>query len=192
MPVSKNSVQEGALMTAEALGITRFQASNEWLDCYLLQSPIQPSYKLRGKGDSWLPNNHASAMANVSSVSSQCELRNIWNMDESGLFFRTGPIRSYLPASESRSQIRGTEFGKYKDTVAIVLAHNADGQHHKPVAYIGSAKNPRCFGLNRYDSLKTKYRSQENGLTDLMALKIGSSGGTSRFAKSLADPGFLQ
>ena len=84
-------------------------------------------------------------------------------MDESGSFFRRGPNRSYLSAFESRSQVRGTEFGNYKDRVTILLSCNADGSHGKPVTYIGSAKNPSYFRSNRYNLFKTKYRSQENG-----------------------------
>ena len=61
-------------------------------------------------------------------------------MDEFGLFFRMGPNRSYLSDSESRSQVRETEFGRCKDIVTVVLACNADELHRKPVTYIGSAK----------------------------------------------------
>ena len=96
MHVSKNLSQERALMIAEALGIAVFQASNSWLDVYLRLSPIQPSYKLRGKGNSMFPPNHASAMVNLRAISSQYELGNIWTMDESVLFFRMCPNRSYL------------------------------------------------------------------------------------------------
>ena len=50
------------------------------------------------------------------------------------------PNRSYLSASESRSQIRGTEFRKFNDTVTIMLAFNTDRSHYMPVTYIVSAK----------------------------------------------------
>ena len=103
MSVSKNLIKERALMTAEALPITGFQAPNGWLNHYLRRSPIQPAYKLRGKGDSSLPNNPAYTVTNLSEVSFHCGICNICNMDESGLFFRMGQNRSYLSVSESRS-----------------------------------------------------------------------------------------
>ena len=79
-------------------------------------------------------------------------------MYESGLLFRMGPNCSYLSASESRSLVRGTEFGRYQGRVTIVLAYNADTSHYVATTYIESAKNPMCFRLSVYDSLKTRYR----------------------------------
>ena len=76
------------------------------------------------------------------------------------IIFRMGPNRSYLSASKSRAQVRGTEFQKHNDSVTIVLACNADGSHHMPATYNGSPTNPRYFRSNRYDLLKTIYRSQ--------------------------------
>ena len=38
----------------------------------------------------------------------------VYNMDETGLFYRLGPNRSYLLASEDRRNIRGTELQKCK------------------------------------------------------------------------------
>ena len=52
-------------MTAESYEVTGFQASNGSLDRNLRQSSIQPSYRLRGKGDSNLPTNHTSAMVDL-------------------------------------------------------------------------------------------------------------------------------
>ena len=43
-------------------------------------------------------------------------------MDESGLFFRMDPRKSYLSKEDDRSAIRGTEFNKHKDRVTMVLA----------------------------------------------------------------------
>lgn len=70
------------------------------------------------------------------SAASQYEPYNVWNMDESGLFFPMGPNRSYYSASEFRLEIRGTEFGKCKDRVTIVSPCNADGSQRTTTSYI--------------------------------------------------------
>ena len=87
MPVSKSLIEERAVMTAEMLGITVFKASNGWLERYLRRSSIQPPYKLRGKGNAILPPCHTSRMVEIRSTASQYEPCNIWNLNESGLFF---------------------------------------------------------------------------------------------------------
>ena len=75
-----------------------------------------------------LPPNRVSTLAGLRAISFQYELGNIWNMDESGLFFRMGSNRSYLSAFESRSQVCGTEFGKYKDR-ATLMDHTIRQSH---------------------------------------------------------------
>ena len=93
-------------------------------------------------------------------------------MYESGLLFRMGPNCSYLSASEFRSMIRGTEFSRYQDRVTTVVAYSPDASHHVATTYIESAKNPSCFRLGGYDSLKTRYRLQKNGWMDSNGFKI--------------------
>ena len=85
-------------MTAGTLGITGFEASYGWLERHLRRSPVQRSYKLIGKGNATVPHCHTSRMVKICSAVSQNEPCNICNMDESGLYFRMGPDRSYLSA----------------------------------------------------------------------------------------------
>ena len=104
-----------------------------------------------------------SATNALRSIYALYEPSNIWNMDESGLFFRMGSHQSYLSSTEFRHETRGTELGKQKDRVTMVLACNADGSNVIPARYIGLAKNFRCFRAGDYESLKTRYRSQKMG-----------------------------
>ena len=166
LPVTMSLIQERAKMIAESLGIMNFAASRGWLDKFLRRSPIQPSFKLYGKGNASLPALHAERMNELRQIVSEYEVRNVYNMDESGLFYRMGPRRSYLSANERRSQTRGTEFNKHKERVTIVLSCNADGSHILPVQYIGSAANPRCFRDHHYDNQRLRYNSQKNGWMD--------------------------
>ena len=78
-------------------------------------------------------------------ISAQYHLRDIRNMDESGLFFRMGPQRSYSSVTEVRLETRFTQFSKHRDRITMVLACNSDASRILPVRYIESVPNQRCF-----------------------------------------------
>ena len=60
---------------------------------------------------------------------------NIFNMDESGLFYRAMPARTYLAANESRRTVRGTKALKAKDRVTVVFCCNATGKNTGTLGY---------------------------------------------------------
>ena len=118
-----------------------------------------------------LPADHAERMQEIREVSAQYQLKNIWNMDESGLFYRNGPRRSYLTSNENRSETRGTELQTHKQRVSIVMAVNADGSHSFPEHYIGQSQNAVCFRPQHFNYLKELYHSQQNGWMDSNGFK---------------------
>ena len=164
--VSSKLLTTRALTIASELDIEGFHASNGWLEKFIRKSPVQPSFKLHGKGGSVLPSSHVERMEQIRDIAKHYHVSNIYNMDESGLFYRMGPQRIYLSGFEQRDAVRGTEFGKHKKRVTIVLACDADGTHVLPVSYIGSDNNPRCFRNGRLNSQKNRYWSQKNSWMD--------------------------
>ena len=90
---------------------------------------------------------------------------NIFNMDETGLFFRTIPNRTYIMGSETDKQQagRGSKAMKAKDRVAVILCVNSTGTCKIPPTVIGSAKNPRCFKDN---PPSVPYLNQKNAWCD--------------------------
>jgi len=93
----------------------------------------------------------------------------IYNMDETGLFYRCIPNRAYVQAGQRR-QVRGTKAMKAKDRVTIMLASNAPGSHKIPVALIGKAKQPKCFKPPR-DPCPMPYFSQPSAWMDADVFK---------------------
>ena len=166
LPVTLRLIQERARKEAETRNILNFNASRGWVEKFLRRSPVQPSFRLRGKGDVTLPTDHAERMREIREITSQYCLKNIWNMDESGLFFLNGPRRSYLTNNENRSETRGAGLQTYKQRVSIVMAVNADGSHSFPVHFIGQSTNPICFLQQRFVYLKQFYYSEQNGWMD--------------------------
>ncbi len=138
-------------MTAEEMNLMSFSAYNGWLEKLHLHNKIKPFLKLHGKGGSLLPITHAEIMADIREEALKFQVRNIWNMDESGLFYRQISNHSYLSAIEDRSIVRRTAHDKQKERVTIVLSCNADGSIVLPVFCICHSNRPRCFGTGRYE-----------------------------------------
>ena len=150
-------MQEHALATAITKSITNFKASNGYIENFMRRAGIQSSVRLLGRGVSTIPNGHGERMNQIQEICSMYPLRNIYNMDESGLLFRLCPRISHLSSSENRRHVRGTDLQRNKDRITIVLFVNADGTQILPVWYIGHAANPRCFRDSRYTALKSFY-----------------------------------
>eukprot|EP00171_Calliarthron_tuberculosum_P000673 IDg673t1 len=75
-----------------------------------------------------------------------------------------GPNRTYLSREEVRSDVRGTDFQKYKQRITTVFCVNADGSHKLPMRYIGSAVKPACF--RDHSTAPTFYSQQPSAWID--------------------------
>jgi hypothetical protein len=68
---------------------------------------------------------------------------NVYNMDETGLFFQILPRYSLLMPNEDISSTRGKK--KAKDRVSLIVCANATGTHKIPCSLIGKPKTPACI-----------------------------------------------
>ena len=99
-------MQERALTAALTKGITTFKASNGFIKKFMKTAGIDSSVPLHGRGCSTIPNGHENRMNQICDICSLYPLRNIYNMDESGLFYRLCPRMSYFSSSEIRRDVR--------------------------------------------------------------------------------------
>ena len=166
LPVTKSQIQAMALKAARDNGNAQFKASNGWVEKFLRRARIQRSCELHGKGGTQIPVGTQERMEEIRSTLAKYDLKNIYNMDESGLFYRMGPSRSYLLASENRSEIRVTELQRHKHRLSLVFCVNADASHSFPISFIGKSKNPICLRGTEFSHLKKNYWSQDNGWMD--------------------------
>eukprot|EP00171_Calliarthron_tuberculosum_P001839 IDg1839t1 len=74
-------------------------------------------------------------------------ISNIYNVDETGLFFKLLPKRTYVLHHENKKTLRGVKAMKAKDQITAYVCSNADGTSKVPLSIIGTAKNPRAFRL---------------------------------------------
>ncbi len=76
-------------------------------------------------------------------IIAQYNPENIYNMDETRLFFRLLPKYSILMPNEDISNTRGKKKAKY--CVSLIVCTNAFGTHKIPCVMIGKPKEPTCI-----------------------------------------------
>ena len=88
---------------------------------------------------------------------------NIYNWDETGLYFKLIPHSTYTAQNEERRQVQGTKAQKAKDRVTLITCTNATGTHKIRLAMIGKAAKPRYF---RVHQSPIPYNNQSNAWND--------------------------
>lgn len=94
-------------------------------------------------------------LKNIREILKDYELKDIYNMDETGLFYRNAPSKTI-----SRESVSGVKADKTRVTIGFFC--NADGSSKITPIIIGKHENPRCFkrknasdfGFHYYSSKK--------------------------------------
>jgi hypothetical protein len=84
-----------------------------------------------------------AALDNLYAIIAQYDPKKVFNMDETGLFFRLLPRYSLLMLDEDISTTRGKK--KSKDRVSLIVRANAMGIKKIPCALIDKLKAPACI-----------------------------------------------
>lgn len=116
--------------------------SNGWLSSFLSRRNIK-SYIQHGEEGS-VSENSAQEMLSIRQALSAYNPRDIFNCDETSLFWKKIPDRSL-----STRSLPGKK--KEKARMSALFCSNADGSERLPIWFIGTAKKPRAFqasGIN--------------------------------------------
>ena len=97
-------------------------------------------------------------------------LSHIYNMDETGLFYRLMPNRTYVLRSETAKTTRGIKAMTAKDRITLYVCTNADGTQKLPLGVIGKSKNPACFRVRPLPK-GVHYYSQERAWSDTWTMQ---------------------
>ncbi|GFR83925.1 tigger transposable element-derived protein 6 [Elysia marginata] len=147
-------MQEKALQFATDLGITTFVASNGWLQSFVKRNNLAFG-KLCGESGDVDGDAVTACKERLPKLIEGYDERDIFNMDESGLFLKTSADKSFY--------IKGEKCGggkKSKERITISLCANLLGE--KELVVIGRSARPRAFG-----SLNTLYQQLARNLQEL-------------------------
>lgn len=158
LPISGPVIKEKAAKYAVELGIDDFKASNGWFDRWKGRHEIV--FKtVSGEAQSCTKEMTASwEESTLPTILSNYELRDIYNADEFGLFYKALPDKSLHLKSEN---CVGGKHSKVRLTG--LAAGNAVGEK-LPMLVIGKSKKPRCFSGVR--NLPCLYKSQKKSWMD--------------------------
>ncbi|XP_022893755.1 CENP-B homolog protein 2-like [Olea europaea var. sylvestris] len=112
------------------------------------------SYRRFGESGSVIMENIENALPGIRSKLDQFQLKDIYNMDETGLFYRWEADHSL-----ATKQLEGCK--KDKERITVVVCCNGDGSDKVPFWVIGKYANPTCFKNMNMNNLNCKYRSNK-------------------------------
>jgi hypothetical protein len=126
--------------------------SNGWLDRFKKRFKIK-EYVTHGEGGTAAVDSPESIaqMAAVRLLCTEYAPKDIFNMDETGLFWKRTPDRTLATESASGGK-------KAKDRITLALTANGDGSELLKPWIIGKSKNPRCFKHINRQLLNIEYR----------------------------------
>lgn len=169
LPLSRLHIQARATHEAKIRGITNFEASNGWFRGWRFRMGVGPSLRLWGEAGDVNKAEIEPIMQELRLKLERYNPANIFNADETGLYFRALPARTYIvDEDEDRRTLRGSKSLTAKDRVTLLLCVNAPGTCKIEPLLVGSAKNPHCF---RDMPSPVPYASQSNSWVDRVVYK---------------------
>ena len=139
MVITSDILKENAALFWPVLypGIPPPKFSTSWLDGFKSRHSIK-KHKRHGRAADVNIAANDEAIHNLQIRTALYPLLDIYNMDESGLYWKM-----VLDISLSTQQLSSNK--KEKARVSIVVLANGDGTKQLRMWVIGSAKQPRCF-----------------------------------------------
>lgn len=152
LPVSGDLLKEKAESFALKMGIEEFKFTDGWLRGFKKRHGI--SFKKvsgeSGAVDQTIVSDYR--VTKLQALLKEYAPSDIFNCDETGLFFKMLPDRTLAFSGESCAS------GKLsKERITVMVGANATGTEKLPLLVIGKARNPRCFKAVR--TLPVEYDS---------------------------------
>ncbi|KAI9549182.1 hypothetical protein GHT06_006813 [Daphnia sinensis] len=154
LSLSRAHIQARASHEAKARGISNFKASDGWFRNWRERCSIGHSIRLFGEAADVSVAEMEPLIQTIRDKLLRYRACNVFNMDETGLFYRALPTRTYVSNEEGqRKSIRGTKALRAKDRIALVLCVNATGSCKVDPFWLAVPKIPTAFVISRLQSL---------------------------------------
>lgn len=124
-----------------------YYASRGWLVKFIKRHAVR-SVSLHGKGDSVSVPAVAAGMVEIQKSLQDLDAECIFNVDETGLFFKHLPKRTYVTEQDTMKTVRETKEIKSEDPIIPYVCTNAVGDK-VPMVVNGKAKNLKCFQIEK-------------------------------------------
>ena len=139
-------IKKKALTIARSMKIEDddFKASKGWIQNFQKRFNIE-AMLLHEEGGEVNRNNPVllQQLQELMSIIDEYEYKNVYNMDEMGLFCQLISWYSLLLPTEDATTVRENKIKKEQITLAV--CSNADGSHKIDLQIIGKAKTPACI-----------------------------------------------
>lgn len=165
IPVTGAVVQEKMRSVAASKGIEEFKGSNGWLWNFQKRHGLTSQFTCgeANKVDETAANNWLTLFEEIKKKFSPS---NIFNMDESGIFYKLLPNRTLSYKGEKCHG--GT---RSKERVTAVFICNSNGTEKFPLWVIGKWENPHCLKNLDRSKLPCHYSHQTNAWIDGKAFR---------------------
>lgn len=164
---------------AELLGISEddFKASHGWIDRFKKRHDIR-RFRIHGESESVPVEDLPRQKQKLVELLSQYRPEDVYNADETGLFFRMTPNQTL-----ATKPVKGKR--KDKERITILLCTNATGTDKLKPLVIGKSANPRCLKNVRRENLGVKYEANKKAwmTSDIFGRWIRSLNSTNRLKR---------
>jgi len=155
IPISGPLLQEKARHFAELLKIENFKASNGWLNKFCHRNNIV-FRAICGESASVNENDVSDWTSKIADIIGNYEPRNIYNADETGLFFRAIPNKSLVVKNSSCIGVKHA-----KERITLLFCVNAAGEKERPLI-INKSLRPRCFANKNMGTIGVDWYANKN------------------------------
>lgn len=150
MVLTDDVLIEKAKNFASSVGEEHFRGSNGWLARFKLRHGIK-MYVRVGEGGSAPPEAELNAeRERLRAIITQYPLDDVWNADETGIFWKQEPKRTLAISSQQGHKLS-------KERITCLVACNATGNQKLKLPFIHKYKTPRSLRNVNYNMLPVSY-----------------------------------
>lgn len=131
-----------------------FEFSNGWIDSFKRRHGIR-NFRRFGESGAVDMEVLANELPMIREKLASYQPNDIYNMDETGLFYR-------MQADSSLATMLLEGRKTRKERLTIVICANADGTDRRPLMVIGTAIKPRCFKNVKLEGLGIQYHANKS------------------------------